>query len=395
VLRRVTPEVIRDVLAEPCGLGAVDTAEARALFEGLRREVSLVEPVGPAMVRQRPDIRRAMLPMMERDDPALLARVRGAALRYFRRQDTLPARTEELYYRLALGQATTTLDRAYDPYAARDLADDLAEFPPSSQVYLANRLGLTVAPELLTESDDLSWARQAALSARKLLDAGNPVEALAVVTARRGRTVRPFTAALEVEALAAQHRFAEALAAAAATLEWCGDHREAGTFVDVALLAARIAEDTGDFPEALRLLAEVDSVAGTAGDRIGRLTANTAALRIHRRGGTADSDEARILRDRVIREAGTLASRERSRHPGLVRDLAAEVGAEVPSIARDALRFGGSKAAPEPQPADGAPPPLTSVERGEQLSEIAGGGDDDLTREVTRELRSESDESAF
>jgi hypothetical protein len=393
-LRRVTPEVIRDVLAKPCGLGSVDTAKALALFDALRKEVSLVEPVSPDAVRQRPDVRRAMLPMMERDNPGLLASVRTAALRHFSRQDTVPAKVEELYYRLALGQATTTLDRTFDRYAARALADELEEFPPSSRVYLANRLGLTVTQDLLEEADDLSWARQATLSARKLLDAGRPGEALDIVTARRGDSVRLFTAVLEVEALAALHRFAEALAAAASALEWCADHHETGTFVDVALLAARIAEDIGDFPQALHLLGEADFVAETANDRIGRLTASVAVLRIHRRGGTTGTDEAQALRDQVIREAGTLTSRERSRNPGLVRDLAAEVGSEVPIIAQDALRLGGYKVAPEPTSPDDTPP-LTSVERGEELSEIVISGDDDLTQEVTRELRSESDESAF
>ena len=42
VLRRITPEVILQVLNEPCELGLHTLEEAAALFEGLRREVSLV-----------------------------------------------------------------------------------------------------------------------------------------------------------------------------------------------------------------------------------------------------------------------------------------------------------------------------------------------------------------
>ena len=393
-LRRVTAETIRDVLAEPCGLESLGNTEAEALFDALQREVSLVEIVGSGVVRQRPDIRRVMLPLMARDDPERLAAVREAALRYFSGLDTPQAKVEELYYRLALGQETTSLDRAFDPYAARALVDELDEFPPSSQVYLANRLDLTVAPDLLDEADDLSWARQAMLSARRLLDAGHADKALEIVTSRRSGTVRPFTAALEVEALAALRRFPEALDTATSILEWCADHGRTATFVDVGLLGARVAEDTRDFTRALDLLTEVDAVARSAGDRIGLLTAEAAMLRIHRRGGTDRSAEALDLRSRVIREAGTLTARERSRYPGLVRDLAAEVGTELPDLVRDALRSSGYQGdpAPEPQAADETPP-LTSMEQGDELSDVVD--EDDVPEEVTRTLQAESDESAF
>jgi hypothetical protein len=398
-LRRVTADVIREVLAGPCELGSLDTAGAQALFEALEREVALVETVGPGVVRQRPDIRRVMLPLMTRDDTDRLATVREAALRYFSAQDTAQAKAEELYYRLALGQATATLDGAFDPLAARALADEIEEFPASSRVYLANRLGLTVAPDLLEEADDLSWARQATLSARRLLDGGAPERALDVVRSRRSETVRPFIGALEVEALAALHRFAEALTAATSFLEWCADHDETAAFVDIALLAARIAEDTGDFPQALRLLTEVDAVAGSARDRVGRLTASVAMLRIHRRGGTDRTDDALALRNEVIRMAEMLTSRERSRNPGLVRDLAAEVGTEAPDLVRDALRSSGFQAdsaplpSPEPRDPDEAPP-LTSIERGDELSEVVIEREE-VPEEVTRTLQTETDESAF
>ena len=304
-LRRLTPGVIEAVLAPRCGLGDVDGQRAQELFDSLLREISLVEPDGSDGLRLRPDIRRVILPMIERDDPELLASLRGAALRYFSKQDSFQAKIEELYYRLALGQSTTTLDRAYDTDAAAALDYALEEFPASSQVYLANRLGVTVSPDVRRRADDLSWARQTTLAARRLLDAGRPAEALELVRVRRSGTVRPFTAALEIEALAALGRHDEALASAATAAQWCTDHQEIAVFVEVALLAARVEEDIGDFGQALRWLREVDRVAESAHDRISRLTARVAMLRIHRREGTLDSDDVRLLRADVIEEAGS------------------------------------------------------------------------------------------
>jgi hypothetical protein len=261
-LRRVTPEAIQVILARPCGLGKVDSVRAQHLFYALSRELSLVEPDSSEGLRVRPVIRRVMLPMIERDNPAVLKKLRQAALRYYSKQDSLQAGVEVLYYRLVLGQSTRSLDRAFDDEAAGFLDAPVEEYPASSQVYLANRLGVTVAPEIRGQADDLSWARQTALAARRLLDAGQAAEALELVTARRGDTVRPFTSALQVEALAALHRYGEALAAASAAADWCGDHHDAATLIDVALLAARVGEDTGDFDQAKRWLHEAERIPG-------------------------------------------------------------------------------------------------------------------------------------
>jgi hypothetical protein len=396
-LRRVTPEAIQAILAGPCGLGSVDQGRAQHLFYALSREVSLVEPDSSEGLRVRPVIRRVMLPMIERDNPALLEELRQAALRYYSEQDSLQARVEGLYYRLVLGQSTRSLDQAFDDEAAGFLDAPVEEYPASSQVYLANRLGVTVAPEIRAQADDLSWARQTALAARRLLDAGQAAEALELVTARRGDTVRPFTAALEVEALAALRRYDEALAAASATAQWCGDHQETATFADVALLAARVAEDTGDFGQAVGWLREAERVTGAAGDSAGQLTARVALLRIHRRGATSNSDEARAIRAQVIEAAIKLTPRDRSRNPGLVRELAAEVGDELPDIARDALRLSGLKSSVPSVPSvasEGAP--RTTYEAGEDLSElVSDSAAPEVAESVQEALQAETDMDAF
>lgn len=61
VLRYVTPDLIRLVLAEPCGLGKVSVDRSWELFAKLKREYWLVDIVNDNLVRHRPDLRRLML----------------------------------------------------------------------------------------------------------------------------------------------------------------------------------------------------------------------------------------------------------------------------------------------------------------------------------------------
>ena len=114
-----------------------------------------------------------------------------------------------------------------------------------------------------------------------------------------------------------------------------------------------------------------------------------ALLRIHRRSGTSDSDEAQALRAEVIQAAGRLTTSSKSRNPGLVRDLAAEVGDELTGIAQDALRFGGLGPEDSNEPSG-----WTSYEAADSLSESVSDSRPAL-RQFQESLRQESDKGAF
>src|SRR5207302_5892729 len=66
VLRRVTADLVRLVLAGPCGLGEIDATTATELIEKLADEIWLVRRT-PDGLRHQPDVRRAMLRMMSED----------------------------------------------------------------------------------------------------------------------------------------------------------------------------------------------------------------------------------------------------------------------------------------------------------------------------------------
>jgi hypothetical protein len=104
VLRRVTPDLIEHVLNESCNLGIESPADARELFEELKRETSLVtiDDSEDAVVHRR-DLRAVMLKLMEAKDPALVRRIHEAAANWYESSRALRSRAEYCYHTLHLG----------------------------------------------------------------------------------------------------------------------------------------------------------------------------------------------------------------------------------------------------------------------------------------------------
>ncbi len=344
VVRRLTADVIAQVLAVPCGLGPVGPDRARELLARLRQEASLVEPVDADTLAHRPDVRREMLPLLRRDHPDVVRSIHRRAISYYRDQDGPVAKAEELYHRLALGQSAATIDKYWQDAAGATLERALDELPAVGRVYLAERLGFPADPEALAEADEATWIRQAARTARELLDAGQPQEALVLIRDRPGRAVRSALLALEVEALAALGQPDEALKAAESGLTPAAEDNQSAIYVEVALLASRLAEDAGQFDVALKLAERAGQAARATRDHIGAVSADVARLRLYRRSSSPPADGADLedqLREQVIEECRELTRAERSRNPSLLRDAAAEVGFDLPELIADAARVGG------------------------------------------------------
>lgn len=121
ILRRITPDLIKEVLAGPCGLDPLNDEQALTYFQALAREVSLVgtdtEPGGQNVLRHRPELRRIMLRLMEADEEKQdqIQQVHENAVRYYTARKGQLAQIEALYHRLMLGDAPR----------AEELADDV------------------------------------------------------------------------------------------------------------------------------------------------------------------------------------------------------------------------------------------------------------------------------
>ncbi len=213
VLRRLTPELIRDVLAEPCGLAISSLAEAEELFQRLRMEVSIVSVASDGALVHRPDLRVLILEQLERDEPERARRIRELAVDYYaaRRPDPRE-RAEEIYHRIALDHEPAVIDDRWMTGVGRHLKSALLELSGRRRAFLAARIGVDVDDTTRRLADVEDWEELVARKARALLSDDFAEDALALIATRDERSARSPLVALHAIALARRGQPGEALA---------------------------------------------------------------------------------------------------------------------------------------------------------------------------------------
>ncbi|MFF5006885.1 hypothetical protein ACFY3G_29160 [Streptomyces phaeochromogenes] len=338
VVRVLTPDVIREVLAGPCGLGRLDPERARRMYYAFRAEATLVADVpGQEAVVHRADVRRAMLPLLRRDQRTVVNQIHCKAVRYYAQTDTHPdplaSRVEELYHRLALGQSTRTLDGRWIEGAGPLLEPAIEELPASSQVYLIEKLGGSAPDDLRAEGDDEVWDRQALRIGKALLAADDPASVTDLLGERPHRVSGNLDLiVLSMRAALALRRPADAYELIERAMALAADTSDPEVFVELTLLAARSCEDLSRFHEALNLLERAHRIADEPGMVTRSLSVAAAQLRNLRRSGAAALPETAALRADTVQRVNALSSKAFRRHPQLIRELAAEIGDELPRL---------------------------------------------------------------
>jgi hypothetical protein len=242
VLRQITPDLILQVLREPCGLDAVRTlADAENLFQRIRREVALVSVVDGNTVRHRSDLRLLMVPLVRAAEPGKASQIDAMAARYYAAQTTAAARAEEIYHRLWLNQPLSEISSRWLPGVEPFLASAVDEYSGARKAYLASRLGLEVDETTRTLAELEDWERLTERRATDLLRSNEPERALAALSERAERSPSSPLPALEAQSLVALGRGEEAL-----------------TVLDRAVASGI---EAGDRPRALELAAQAAVVA--------------------------------------------------------------------------------------------------------------------------------------
>ena len=209
--RRVTPELILEVLARPCGLAVFSLGDARALFDALEREVSLVTVAADGALEHIDDVRKLVLGLLVSDDPDKARAIDEGAVAYYERRPLNPReRAEEIYHRLRLGQPTSAIDARWLDGVGLYLTEAVEEFSGARRAYLASRLGLVVDPETQAAADLEDWERITESRARRLLDDGKAADALALMRARSERSLESRLTLLEVISLGQLRAWEEA-----------------------------------------------------------------------------------------------------------------------------------------------------------------------------------------
>lgn len=431
-VRRITPDLIAHVLAVPCGLGVVSPARAQSLFETLRKEVSLVNEVRPGVLIHRSDVREQMLPLLAADDAKRVKSIHRLAVKYYVQRPGQDEREEELYHRLMLGQSTKTLDKHWNELAGRNLEVVLPELPASSRVYVASKLSLEVSPADLATADRETWVRQVTRQGRRLLDSGLPDAVLGIIqnSPVHGAIHEASVSALLAEALALLGRSAEALGVAQAAIGEADREGRLKDHVELSIVAGRVAEDDHDFGRAYKDYLEAYEIASDFSVVTSALAAGAGVLRVARRMGDREDFVQQRIREAMITAASALTAKDKSHNPGLLRELAAELGRDVPQLLSDAATYLGvetlSKAEGtlnhhvrdrldnaveayvdrdaiediETSAAESAGKnpgtPLYSARRGKAIADALNDGEDeDLRASVAEYFQSESDDSSY
>ena len=171
VLRRLSPEVILNVLNEPCELGLSSLEEAQILFNKLSLETSLVasDTLDGTLVH-RPELRRIMLKLLIEKEPDRAAQINRQAVTWYSTQSGWRAKAEELYHRLQLRQ-TPGDPKLEDPEVRSSLQSSVSELPPVSQRYLATR-GYQIDESILAEASQQDQEAALAAEIEELLPHG-------------------------------------------------------------------------------------------------------------------------------------------------------------------------------------------------------------------------------
>jgi AAA ATPase domain/Trypsin-like peptidase domain/Effector-associated domain 1 len=347
VVRRITWEVIRDVLAGPCLLDAPDEAAARALFVALAREVALVRVTDdPEVLELRPELRRVVNDDFRRDrsTEAQRLQVHAAAVLFYARQRSpgeraVRDRAEEIYHRLSLDEDPQGVDRLWIDGVEPLLRGAVEELPERGRIYLANRVGVMVDASQIERASPVEWEAWAARRASDLIQFGLAERALEVLTARAERL--PGSVLYLVESVARRGLAVPDLAGAEEAAAWAvaaartsGDSVQLREALEERVQLARLRDDTA---EVLRRLADLGDLGSQLGDDLILLQAEVEYLELV----SPDPPEPARFSEAAVRVFARLPDDLVVRAPELARRVAAQVGADDPETLQRVLRLVG------------------------------------------------------
>lgn len=241
VLRRVTPDVILKVLAPLCEISVSDLAEAERLFEALKQEHGLVEGSGKGVLVYRPEIRLAMIRLLEQDKFEEVRELHQAAIYYYENQEGTAARAEEIYHRLVLDKDDPwILDSRWIQGIESSVAASLDEYPDRAKAWLASRINLEVPRSVFQNADISEWERNITRKVQRALSDLEIDWALSLLRERSDRSEASPLFALEAKAHLLRNEFTSAEEVVAKGIERVSDSTNRGRLAELFWLQAQI-----------------------------------------------------------------------------------------------------------------------------------------------------------
>ncbi len=334
VLRRVTPEIIRQVLAVPCDLPVPDEKRAEELFEKLADDSSLVTRVDPRVLVHRSDVRRLMLKPLRLHRLEDVEKIHHAAIEFYRDSLDLVSRAELAYHALSLGpEHEAMLTDDLEPL----LVNAMEELPLPSQVLLAQRYELALSEEAVKAADQETWERITTRRVTELMRTGDASSTPSILAERKERTANTELMVVEAQALSMLRRDVTARIVAARGLT---AYREAGNSVALfrmSLVAAELERRTGAFDSSHSHLNDAEEIARRRHDSL------MLAQVLNARAWLFEMEDVPVeleLQGELAAAAGEVTDDRWLQERTLLRSIVAHVALVDPSIVARAMRLG-------------------------------------------------------
>lgn len=351
VVRRLTPDVIRDVLAGPCKLTLTPAHDEYTIFNALSREAALMEhdPQDNSL-RHRADVRRVMLQdLTDYVDTTVVDQINLNAVEHYRGKTDAVSRAEEIYHRMRCADPPEELEPLWMEAAAPRLKGAIEEVSGRQRLWLASKLHVTLDAAARDSADQEAWEEQTARLADRYLRSHAADKALNALHERTARAPRSRLYSLEAEAYRFLVQFDEALAVARKGVDALSRAGAIDMALELLLKMAVIEETRERLVEAEAFVDEAIGFAAHSANRLLQLRAATTKLRLQRQLRPSAREERALLRRRVLDSMDDEMMHALRTQPVLLREVAAELSKQDARLAALAIDTLGIEVASDAQ----------------------------------------------
>ena len=344
-LRKITPELIKDVLAVPCGIDVPTLERANELWNELARETAVVIQDSAATLRHRPELRRQMIGLLRNSKPEQVRAIREAAIAYYQGNDhegNTESRAERFYHMLCLDRPRTELDAAWEPGLEPYILSAREELSEEALIYLASRSEFVGFEAINTSESEwreqalVIWERKTAQWARELIRQDRHEDVDKALRLRTDRSPDSPLHLIHARVLKSLGRHEESLRALESALRDWPDEAGRTERIDLLLLQVRVLLNLDRRPEAAERLAETAPLVERSGTAEQHLEAASLAVRVASSSGEIVNAVARLAA-----VAGSWRDSQFRRVPELARKAAALMLRLSPSQAARIVRSVG------------------------------------------------------
>ena len=339
ILRRITPEIIRDVLAEPCRLNPDD---ADSLFQAISENVTLVNHNADGSLQHRPDVRRVMIRNMLAGTrfTHTIVEIQHAAVNYYAslKEQTPITRGEQAYHMMMLGKTGDELERIADDADRRSL--ELAwedPIPPRARAWLTRYLGFESSDVDWQNADLDDWEQHVFQKASELLAIGEAGKALERLREREDRTPGSLLYILEVKTLERLGRTTQALNLVDEGINSSLSSGSTATALRLSILGARLALERSDIRLFKQYLDRGSELTQPDEDTAAKLELDKLRVDGFRMIEPDNIEEKEEATTRLVRSFMQAPKEVLSQESDLTGDLLIDLGSEHPVMLEHAI----------------------------------------------------------